>query len=63
MNQKNDHTMMIAAGITAATAAVAAAGIAAAKNNTKVKRTAKKVARGAERAILDLDKTISRYYH
>lgn len=59
---KTENAMMIAAGITAATAAVAAAGYAATQNNRKVKKTAKKVARGAERAILDLDKTIHRYW-
>lgn len=60
---KTENTMMIAAGLTAATAAVAAVGYAAAHNQSKVKKMAKKVSRGAERAILDLDKTISRYYH
>ena len=54
--------MMVAAGVTAATAAVAAAGWAATKNNRKMKKVAKKVAHGAERAVLDLDKAVSRYY-
>lgn len=58
--------MMTAAGLTAATMAVAAAGVAATskgKNTRKMKKMAKKVARGAERAVLDLDKMVSRYYH
>ena len=56
---KNSHPMMVAAGVTAATAAVAAVGLAASKNSRKMK----KVAHGAERAVLDLDKAVSRYYH
>ncbi len=61
--QMTNHPMMMAAGITAAAAAAAAAGYAANKNSRKMKKVAKKVARGAENAILDLDKTLSRYYH
>lgn len=60
---KNDNSMMVAVGLTAATAAVAAAGYAASKNSRTVKKVAKKVARGAERAVLDIDKTLGRYYH
>ena len=60
---KNSHPMMVAAGVTAATAAVAAVGLAASKNSRKMKKVAKKVAHGAERAVLDLDKAVSRYYH
>ena len=58
-------TMMAAAGLTAATMAVAA-GVTAGtkgKNTRKMKKMAKKVARGAERAVLDLDKMVGRYYH
>lgn len=33
------------------------------KNTRKMKKMAKKVARGAERAVLDLDKMVGRYYH
>ena len=58
-------TMMAAAGLTAATMAVAA-GVAAGtkgKNTRKMKKMAKQVARGAERAVLDLDKMVGRYYH
>lgn len=39
-----------------ATAAMTAAGMAAAKNSRKVKKMAKKVGRGAQQAVLDLDK-------
>ena len=45
-----------------ATAAMTAAGMAAAKNSRKVKKMAKKVGRGAQQAVLDLDKAIGRYY-
>ena len=60
---KSDNTMMIAAGLTAATAAVAAAGYAATKNSRKMKKVARKVARGAEKAVLDMDRMLGRYYH
>lgn len=53
--------MMVAGGL-AATAAMTAAGMAAAKNSRKVKKMAKKVGRGAQQAVLDLDKAIGRYY-
>ena len=36
--------------------------MAAAKNSRKVKKMAKKVGRGAQQAVLDLDKAIGRYY-
>ena len=58
-------TMMAAAGLTAATMAVAAGVAAGSKGKTtrKMKKMAKPVARGAERAVLDLDKMVGRYYH
>lgn len=62
MHKSNSHPMMVAAGVTAATAAVAAVGMAVTKNNRKAKKVAKKVAHGAQKAVLDLDKAVSRYY-
>jgi len=62
MNKHTTRTTMMVAGGLAATAAMTAAGMAAAKNSRKVKKMAKKVGRGAQQAVLDLDKPIGRYY-
>ena len=56
MNKNTTRTTMMVAGGLAATAAMTAAGMAAAKNSRKVKKMAKKVGRGAQQAVLDLDK-------
>ena len=56
MNKNTTRTTMMVAGGLAATAAMTAAGMAA------VKKMAKKVGRGAQQAVLDLDKAIGRYY-
>lgn len=61
MNKHTTRTTMMVAGGLAATAAMTAAGMAA-KNSRKVKKMAKKVGRGAQQAVLDLDKAIGRYY-
>lgn len=53
MNKHTTRTTMMVAGGLAATAA---------KNSRKVKKMAKKVGRGAQQAVLDLDKAIGRYY-
>lgn len=48
----------------AAVATVGAVGAYAAHNkkgHSKMKKVAKKVARGAEKAVLDLDKMVSKY--
>ena len=62
MNKHTTRTTMMVAGGLAAPAAMTAAGMAAAKNSRKVKKMAKKVGRGAQQAVLDLDKAIGRYY-
>ena len=47
----------------AAVSAVGAAGVyLASRNTSQVKRMARKVAKGAERAVMDLDKMVSKYY-
>ena len=51
MNKHTTRSTMMVAG-----------GLAAAKNSRKVKKMAKKVGRGAQQAVLDLDKAIGRYY-
>lgn len=56
-------TMMAAAGLTAATMAVAAGVATNNKKSRKVKKMVKKVTKGAERAVMDLDKMVGRYYH
>ena len=61
MTKRTNHTMMIAGG-RAAAAAMTAAGMAAAKNDRKVKKMAKQVGHGARQAVLDLDHALSRYY-
>ena len=60
MKQAGKAAMMAAGGLAAA-AAVTAAGLAA-KNSRTGRRMAKKVGRGAQQAVLDLDRAISRYY-
>ena len=58
-------TMMAAAGLTAATMAVAA-GVAAGskgKNTRKMKKMARKGGAGCRARVLDLDKMVGRYYH
>lgn len=63
MMQKNEQTVMIAAGVTVATAAAAAMGYAAVRHNQnthRAKKMARKLAKGTENMVLDLDRVLSR---
>ncbi len=60
--QKKDQTAKnIAMGLAAASA-VGAGAYLASRNQREVKKMAKKVARGAEKAVLDIDRMASRYF-
>ena len=63
----NKKTMMAAGAAGAAAAMMVTAGAVSmastGKNGRKMKKVAKKVAKGAEKAVMDLDKMVGRYYH
>lgn len=60
--QKKDQTAKnIAMGLAAASA-VGAGAYLASRNQREVKKMAKKVARGDEKAVLDIDRMASKYF-
>ena len=61
MHKQNNTAKNIAMGLAAASAMGAGAYLAS-RNQREVKKMAKKVARGAEKAVLDLDKMASKYF-
>ena len=61
MHKQNHTAMNVAMGLAAASA-VGAGVYLASQNQREVKKMAKKVARGAEKAVLDIDKMASKYF-
>lgn len=61
MQKQNSTVRNIAMGLAAASA-VGAGAYLASRNQREVKKMAKKVARGAEKAVLDIDRMASRYF-
>ncbi len=61
MHKQNNTARNLAMGIAGA-CAVGAGAYLASRNQREVKKMAKKVARGAEKAVLDIDKMASRYF-
>lgn len=60
--KKQNNAVGAVLGVAAISAVGAAGAYMASRNSSQVKKMAKKVAHGAEKAVLDLDKMVTKYF-